>query len=105
MTGFPDLSPEDMQDLLRDMQRLASLAGPLEQFLEIRSDGMLSQRLEDIGNDLKQLWAQIQTHTALSEQLLATLESHEATLERMDSLERKVDHLTQLLKQVVRPRL
>lgn len=104
MPGYPDFSREDMRDLLREIRRLASLAGPLEQFLEIRSDGMLSQRLEDIGNDLKQLWAQIETHTALTERLLETLENQEETLLRMDSLDHKVDRLTQLLEQVVRLR-
>lgn len=104
MPDFPALSPAEMQDVLRDLQRLAALAGPLQQFLEIRSDGMLSQRLEEIGTDLKMLWEQMQTHTDLAEKLMDGLEAREEVLARLDAMEHKLDRLLQLLGHAIRPR-
>lgn len=102
MPDFPALSPTEMTDLLQDLRRLAALAGPLEQLLEIRADGMLSQRLEEIGNDLKLLWGQIQTHTDLAETLLAMLETREEMLARMAAMDRKLDRLLQVQQQIPR---
>jgi hypothetical protein len=93
-----------MQDVLRDLQRLASLAGPLEQLLEIRSDGMLSQRLEQISTDLQALWGQIETHTELAEKLMDGLEAQEEILARLDSMEQGLDRLLQVLGQAFRSR-
>ena len=104
MTDFPASSPKQMQDVLRDLQRLAALAGPLEEFLQIRSDGMLSQRLEQISADLQLLWGQIETHTGLTEQVLGTLETREELLARLDTMEHKLDRLLQVLGQAFRSR-
>ena len=104
MPDFPPLSPAEMQDVLRDLQRLASLAGPLEQLLEIRSDGMLSQRLEQISTDLQALWGQIETHTELAEKLMDGLEAQEEILARLDSMEQRLDRLLQVLGQAFRSR-
>jgi hypothetical protein len=93
-----------MQELLRDLQRLAALAGPLQQFLEIRSDGMLSQRLEQISADLQALWGQIETHTDLIEKLMDGLEAREEMLARLDSMEHRLDRLLQVLGQAFRSR-
>lgn len=104
MPDFPALSPAEMQEVLRDLQRLATLAGPLQQFLEIRSDGMLSQRLEQISTDLQALWGQIERHTELAEKLLDGLEVREEMLVRLDAMEHKLDRLLQLLGHAIRPR-
>lgn len=102
MPDFPALSPAEMQDVLRDLQRLAALAGPLQQFLEIRSDGMLSERLEQISNDLQTLWGQIGRHTDLAETLLGMLETREEMLARMEAIDRKLDRLVQVQQQIPR---
>ena len=102
MTDFRALSHAEMQGVLRDLQRLASLAGPLEAFLQVRSDGMLSQRLEQISNDLQTLWGQIERHTDLTEQVLGTLETRDEMLARLDSMERKLDRLVQSQQQIPR---
>lgn len=104
MPDFPALSPAEMQEVLRDLQRLAALAGPLQQFLEIRSDGMLSERLEQISNDLQALWGQIEAHTELAEKLMDGLEAREEMLARLDAMEHKLERLLQLLGHAIRPR-
>lgn len=104
MPDFPALSPAEMQDVLRDLQRLAALVGPLQQFLELRSDGMLSERLEQISNDLQALWGQIEAHTELAEKLMDGLEAREEMLARLDAMEHKLERLLQLLGHAIRPR-
>jgi cell fate (sporulation/competence/biofilm development) regulator YlbF (YheA/YmcA/DUF963 family) len=93
-----------MQDVLRDLQRLASLAGPLEAFLQIRSDGMLSQRLEQISKELQSLWGQMERHIQLTEQVVGTLETNEAMQARLDALDSKLDRLLRLQEPASRSR-
>lgn len=99
MSDFPTLSPSEMQDVLRDLQRLASLAGPLEAFLQIRSDGMLSQRLEQISNEMQSLWCQMTRLTQFTERLMGTLETKEAMQARLDALGSKLDRQWRLQEQ------